>query len=136
VSLLDIYPTLVELCNLPKAPKLEGNSIVPLIKKPDIDWDKSVLSSWYYKNLSVRSNNWHYIKYRDGSEELYNHLNDPGEHVNLANDPAYSQKITELQKSLPKTDALPAGITEWEGDKLDKRIESWAKNDSIPVWLR
>jgi iduronate 2-sulfatase len=136
VSLLDIYPTLVELCNLPQAPKLDGNSIVPLIEKPDTDWDKPVLSSWYYKNHSVRSNDWHYIKYRDGSEELYNHKNDSGEHTNLAADPQYSNVITELKKSLPETDALPAGTSDWEGDKLDRRIETWTKNDSIPVWLR
>lgn len=136
VSLLDIYPTLVELCNLPQAPKLEGNSIVPLIEKPDASWDKPVLSSWYYKNHSVRSNDWHYIKYRDGGEELYNHKTDPGEHVNLAKDPAYADIITEHQKWLPKTDALPAGTSEWKGDKLDRRIESWVKNDSIPEWLQ
>ena len=136
VSLLDIYPTLVELCSLPDASKLDGNSIVPLIKKPDTEWDNPVLSSWYYKNLSVRSNNWRYIKYRDGGEELYNHQNDPGEHKNLAGDPAYAEVITELKKSLPEREALPAGKTEWTGDNLDKRIESWIKNDSIPVWLR
>lgn len=136
VSLLDIYPTLVELCNLPQAPKLEGNSIVPLIEKPDASWDKPVLSSWYYKNHSVRSNDWHYIKYRDGGEELYNHKTDPGEHVNLAKDPAYADIITEHQKWLPKTDALPAGTSEWKGDKLDRRIEFWVKNDSIPEWLQ
>ncbi|TNF41315.1 MAG: DUF4976 domain-containing protein [Bacteroidetes bacterium] len=136
VSLLDIYPTLVELCTLPDAPKLDGNSIVPLIKNPDTEWDKPVLSSWYYKNLSVRSNNWRYIKYRDGGEELYNHQNDPGEHKNLAGDPAYAEVIAELKKSLPEREALPAGKTEWTGDNLDKKIESWIKNDSIPVWLR
>jgi iduronate 2-sulfatase len=136
VSLLDIYPTLVELCNLPKAPKLDGNSIAPLLEKPNADWDKPVLSSWYYKNHSVRSNNWHYIKYRDGGEELYNHQTDPGEHKNLATDIQYADVIAELQKSLPETDALPAGTSEWEADKLDKRIEKWIENDSIPVWLR
>ncbi len=123
VSLLDIYPTLLELCELPEATKLDGNSIVPLIEKPDTEWDKPVLSSWYYKNHSVRSNDWHYIKYRDGGQELYNHLNDPGEHKNLAGNTKYADVIAELQKSLPETDALPAGKSEWEPDKLDKRIE-------------
>jgi iduronate 2-sulfatase len=136
VSLLDIYPTLVDLCHLPEAPKLDGNSIVPLIQKPNINWDIPVLSSWYYKNHSVRSNNWHYIKYRDGSEELYNHKTDPGEHINLACEAKYANIIAKLQQSLPECDALPAGTSEWKADKLDKRIESWVKNDSIPVWLR
>ncbi|MCF8380410.1 MAG: sulfatase [Bacteroidales bacterium] len=136
VSLLDIYPTLVELCNLPEDTKLEGNSIVPLIKKPQSSWDKPVLSSWYYKNHSVRSNDFRYILYRDGSEELYDHQNDPGEHINLAGDPNYADVIEDLKKSLPATDALPAGSDEWKGDNLDRRIEGWRANDSIPVWLR
>ncbi len=136
VSLLDIYPTLSELCNLPNAPKLDGNSILPLIKDPYIKWNKPVLSTWYYKNHSIRSKNWRYIRYRDGSEELYDHQTDPGEHINLAGNQRYAVVIDEHKMWLPKTDALPAGKTKWEPDNLDKRIESWGKRDSIPVWLR
>ncbi len=136
VSLLDIYPTLVELCGLPPAEKLEGNSLVPLIENPEKEWDKPVLSTWYYGNHSVRTENWRYIHYRDGGEELYDHTEDPGEHKNLAGDPEYSDVIAELQKSLPTENVLPAGTDEWKGDKLDRRAESWLKNDSIPVWLR
>jgi iduronate 2-sulfatase len=136
VSLLDIYPTLVDLCNLPDAPKLEGNSLAPLIQNPEMEWNKPVLNSWYYGNYAIRSNDWRYIQYRDGSEELYNHQNDPGEHINLASDPQYAEIIAEHKKWLPETNALPAGITEWTGDRLDNRIKEWAANDSIPVWLR
>lgn len=136
VSLLDIYPTLVDLCNLPETDALDGNSLVPLIHKPDLEWEKPVLSSWYYKNLSVRSENWRYIQYRDGSEELYDHIEDPGEHRNLAADPEYAEIIIEHKKWLPESDALPAGSSEWKGDKLDRRIEGWAVADSIPDWLR
>lgn len=136
VSLLDIYPTLVDLCNLPEDSKLEGNSLVPLIKKPQSSWDKPVLSTWYYKNHSVRSNDWRYIHYRDGEEELYDHQNDPGEHINLAGDPKYTDVIENLKKYLPEKDAIPAGSDEWKGDNLDRRIKEWIANDSIPVWLR
>lgn len=136
VSLLDIYPTLSELCNLPKAPKLEGNSIARLIQKPDTNWDKPVLSTWYYGNHSVRSNDWRYIRYRDGGEELYNHRTDPGEHLNLAGNPEFAHVIAEHRKSLPQVDALPAGTSEWVPDRLDRRVESWTENDSIPEWLR
>ena len=136
VSLLDIYPTLVDLCNLPDAPKLQGESLVSLIKNPDLEQERYVLNTWYYKNHAVRSNNWRYIHYRDGSEELYNHQNDPGEHINLAGDPQYAEVVVEHKKWLPETDALPAGTTEWTGDKLDNRVKEWAENDSIPVWLR
>jgi arylsulfatase A-like enzyme len=136
VSLLDLYPTLVDLCNLPKDKKLEGNSLVPLIDNPNESWDKPVLSTWYYKNHAIRSNNWRYILYRDGGEELYDEINDPGEHVNLAKDPKYADIIMMHKKYLPKTDALPVGKTKWEGDNLDRQIERWIKNDSIPMWLR
>ncbi|MGQ1945749.1 sulfatase [Geofilum sp. OHC36d9] len=135
VSLLDIYPTLVDLCSLPDDSVLEGNSIIPLIKNPQSSWDKPVLSTWYYKNHSVRSNKWRYIHYRDGGEELYNHQNDPGEHVNLAGDPEFEDVIKELRKYLPQHDALPAGSDKWAGDVLDRRIKHWMDNDSIPYWL-
>lgn len=136
VSLLDIYPTLLELCDLPPAEKLEGNSIVPVIEDPGMEWDKPVLSTWYYKNHSVRSNRWHYIRYRDGGEELYDHKSDSGEHMNLAGKPEFAEVILELRKHLPARDALPATTKQWTGDRLDERIANWITNDSIPLWLR
>ena len=136
VSLLDIYPTLVDLCGLPELEKLGGNSLSPLIQNPEMEWEKPVLNTWYYKNHAVRSENWRYIHYRDGGEELYNHLDDPGEHINLASDPKFAEIIAEHKKWLPGTDALPAGTDEWNGDKLDRIIQEWTANDSIPLWLR
>ena len=126
----------MDLCGLPPDEKLDGQSLVPLLRDPDREWDKPVLNSWYYKNLAVRSENFRYIHYRDGGEELYDHRNDPGEHLNLAGDPRYAEIIAELSKWLPETDVLPAGTTEWTGDKLDRRTEDWTTNDSIPNWLR
>jgi iduronate 2-sulfatase len=136
VSLLDIYPTLIDLCGLPRIEKLDGQSLVPLLHDPDRKWDKPVLNSWYYKNLAVRSENFRYIHYRDGGEELYDHRNDPGEHFNLAGEPGYAEIIEEHKNWLPETDVLPAGTAEWKGDKLDMRIKDWSANDSIPSWLR
>ncbi len=136
VSLLDIYPTLTELCNLPQVSQLEGKSLAPLIDTPDKKNDRSILTSWYYKNHAVRSNDWRYIHYRDGGEELYNHKTDPGEHINLAGNLEYASVIEAHKKWLPKHDALPAGSTEWKGDKLNERIQGWVTNDSIPLWLR
>jgi iduronate 2-sulfatase len=135
VSLLDIYPTLVDLCGLPELEKLEGSILTPLLENPEMIWEKPVLNTWYYKNHAVRSNDWRYIRYRDGSEELYNHKNDPGEHINLAGDPKYAEVIAKHKKWLPAQDALPAGMTEWDGDKYERMLETWHKNDSIPFWL-
>jgi len=136
VSLLDIYPTLVELCDLPAAPKLEGESLVPLLKNPTATREKPVLTTWYYGNHAIRSNHWRYIRYRDGSEELYDHRKDPEEHNNLAENPEYAAIIAEHKKPLPLTSALPAGKKEWQPDKLDRRIKDWNKNNSIPKWLK
>jgi len=136
VSLLDVYPTLTELCNLPKLSKLEGESMVPLIKAPKTKIKRSILTTWYYKNHAVRSNNWRYIRYRNGGEELYNHKTDPGEHINLAGNPEYHEVIEAHKKWLPKHDAIPAGSTEWKGDKLDGIVKEWEANKSIPNWLQ
>ena len=136
VSLLDVYPTLVELCGLPPASRLEGESLVPLLVDPTVKREKPVLSSWYYGNHAVRSNHWRYIRYRDGTEELYDHRSDPGEHQNLANVPDYAEIVNQHKQWLPKNSALPAGTTEWEGDKLDKRIQQWKTGNSTPDWLK
>lgn len=135
VSLLDLYPTLLELCGFPDLDKLEGESLVSLIEDTEVSRERPVLTTWRYKNHAIRSDNWRYIHYRDGSEELYNHLNDPGEHTNLSSDPQYADIISEHKKWLPKNDALPAGTTEWKGDKLDQRINEWIANESVPEWL-
>ncbi|UXP33881.1 sulfatase [Reichenbachiella agarivorans] len=136
VSLLDIYPTLAELCGLPVPKKLEGESLVSLLDNPKLNKDKPVLTTWLYKNHAVRSNDWRYILYRDGGEELYHHGTDPGEHTNLAFDPQYAQVIAEHKKWLPAHDALPAGETEWKGDNLDRLVEEWTVNDTMPDWLK
>ena len=101
-----------------------------------MDWQNPVLSTWYYKNHAVRSQHWMYILYRDGSEELYDHRQDPGEHTNQAGNPEFAGVIEEHRQWLPANDALPPGSDRWEGDRLDRRIEEWTASDSIPVWLR
>ncbi len=136
VSLLDVYPTLVELCDLPAAPKLEGSSLVPMMKEPSRKSDHPVLTSWYYGNYAVRSHDWRYIHYRDGTEELYDHRTDPNEHKNVAGNAAHSAVIAEHKRWLPKTNALPAGSDTWNGDSLDRRIEQWEADESLPDWLR
>lgn len=135
VSLLDIYPTLVEICDLPPAPKAQGESLAPTIADASVRHKKPVLSSWYYGNYAVRSDRWRYIRYRDGSEELYDHNNDPGEHTNLASKPDFASVIADHKQWLPKHDVLPAGKDTWAPDKLDRRIEGW-KKDGVPDWLK
>ena len=77
VSLLDLYPTLLELAGLPAKPDNEGVSLVPLLKDPAAAWDHAALTTKGFKNHAVRTERWRYIRYADGAEELYDHDRDP-----------------------------------------------------------
>ena len=78
---------------------------------------------------------WRYIQYRDGSEELYDHKNDPNEHTNLAGFSEYREVLEDHKKHIPVYSALPAETAVWEGDKYDKLIKQWEK-EGIPEWLQ
>ena len=101
VSLIDLYPTLVELCGLPGRDGLDGQSIVPLLKDPQMKWDRPVLMTFGYNNHAIQTELWRYIHYHDGGQELYDHHNDPNEWTNPASFSWYETVIKELQKSLP-----------------------------------
>ena len=136
VSLLDIYPTLLKACQLPANEKNQGTDLSPIIRDVSIRREKPVLISWYYKNFAVRSEHWRYIRYRDGSEELYDHRNDPGEHINLASDARYDDIREWHRNYIPTEVALPSGSTVWEGDKMEQLYKLWSETDSVPTWLR
>ncbi len=102
VSLLDIYPTLIELAGLPEKPELDGQSLVPLLENPDREWERPAIQTNYRGNHAVRTDRWRYIRYEDGTEELYDHRNDPWEWNNLAVNPEYAGVIAEHRKWLPK----------------------------------
>jgi len=106
VSLLDLYPTLVEMCGLPPVKTLEGASLVPLLKNPNATWDHAALTTMGYKNHTVRTERWRYIRYADGSEELYDHATDPQEWKNLAGDTEHETVKATLRRHLPVNDAL------------------------------
>ncbi len=101
VSLIDLYPTLVELCGLPTRDDLDGQSIVPLLKNPKMKWDRPALTTYGPGNHAVRTERWRYIRYHDGGEELYDHNADPYEWQNLATSSEHADIIRELRKSLP-----------------------------------
>ncbi len=103
VTLLDIYPTLIDLCDLKARPELEGRSLLPLLKDPDADWDRPALTTHGRNNHSLRTERWRYIRYSDGSEELYDHDNDALEWTNLASDPKYTDTKRDLARWLPRT---------------------------------
>jgi arylsulfatase A-like enzyme len=105
VSLLDLYPTLTELCGLAPKKELEGRSLVPLLKDPAASWDRPVVTTHGRLNHAVRNERWRYIRYHDGSEELYDHQSDPQEWTNLAAKPELSSVKAELAQWLPKVNA-------------------------------
>lgn len=104
VDFVDIYPTLCELCQLPLPKQLEGESLIPLLKDPAAAREKPALTTHGRKNHAVRSDRYRYIRYADGSEELYDHEVDPQEWKNLAGDEAQQGIKQELARWLPKVD--------------------------------
>jgi arylsulfatase A-like enzyme len=124
VSLLDVYPTLVELLGLPKPPHTcDGNSLVPLLKNPDADWDSPVLMTSqmdgiYYE--SVLSNHYRMTRLITGETELYRLIDDPHEFKNLATDPKYAKTINRLENHLSfRYPKIPA--------------DGWIEAESIPA---
>lgn len=103
VSLIDMYPTFIELCNLPKVKNIEGVSLASALKNPGKAADRNVfLPSNEKGSYAVINTNWRYIYYFDGGEELYNVKEDRNEWNNLANNEKYRPIMKEMQKSAPK----------------------------------
>jgi arylsulfatase A-like enzyme len=107
-ELLDLYPTLTELCGLPARADLEGHSLVPQLRDAMAPRPWPAITSHNQGNHSVRSEKWRYIRYADGSEELYDHSADPHEWQNLASKSEYAAVINEHRQWLPKVDVPPA----------------------------
>lgn len=108
VELLDIYPTLIDLCNLQPRADLEGISLMPQLKNPAAKRGRPAITSHNQGNHSVRSERWRYIRYADGSEELYDLEKDPNEWNNVAGNSKNAAVIAEHRRWLPKIDVPPA----------------------------
>ena len=118
VSLVDVYPTIKDLCHLQgstmineKGAELDGYSLKPFLQNPKTtNWEGpemalSVISSWKSKkieeqHLSVRSKDFRYIRYQNGAEEFYDHRNDRYEWKNLADSEAYMDLKLAHKKAL------------------------------------
>jgi arylsulfatase A-like enzyme len=105
VDLSVIYPTLLELCGLAADEKCDGASIVPLLKDAQAAWVRPALMTYGRGNHAVRSERWRYIRYADGSEEFYDHQNDPREWTNLARRDDLAELMAEHRRWLPKEEA-------------------------------
>ncbi len=128
-ELLDIYPTLAELCGLPVASELEGHSLVPQLLDASAIREWPAITTHNHDNHGVRSRDWRYIRYADGSEELYDMLEDPNEWRNLAAHPEHAVVLSAHRKWLPEINKKPVpgsrdrilkydaatGVVNWEG---------------------
>lgn len=107
-ELLDIYPTLIELAGLTPRSDLEGISLAPQLRDAATQRERPAITSHNQGNHGIRSEKWRYIRYADGSEELYDMVNDPNEWHNVAAKPENAAIIAEHARWLPKIDLPPA----------------------------
>ena len=104
VGMIDIYPTLCDLAGLAKPEHLEGLTLTGLMEGGKASKQrKPVLTSHGPGNFALRDARWRFIRYADGSEELYDHNVDPDEHTNLAKNPEYAPVIATFSPLIPKT---------------------------------
>ena len=119
VSLIDIYPTLIELCGLPDVEDLDGLSLVPWMRDPNKKRARPAVIVEETGHLAIRTGRYRYIRYRNGEEELYDHDTDPNEWNNLValegrEDGAvlgkhgYAHLVRQLAKWIPAAPAKPA----------------------------
>lgn len=107
VELLDLYPTLADLCGLAAPANLEGQSLRPLLEKPSTaKWTKPAVTQVWHNpkawGYSIRTERWRYTEWLEGKagRELYDHANDSEEITNLAKSPEHSATIAKLSAQL------------------------------------
>jgi len=100
VSLIDLYPTLAEACAIDTPPELDGQSLLPLLQDPNLETDRAVITTFGEGNSTLRTDRWRYIRYEDGSEELYDHSEDPNEWHNLAGLPKHATRVVDFRRMI------------------------------------
>lgn len=132
VDTLDLFPTLLELCGLPApaSQKLDGTSLVPLLKNPGLKWERPALTTFGQGNHAARDQRWRYVRWSDGSEELYDHQSDSHEWHNLASQPEHTAVKQRLAAHMPAAkDELPGAKTDHASPvRLTKKGE--------PLWFK
>lgn len=132
VSLINIYKTLGELCEIDTPKYVNGRSLAGLVKDPTSKFELPAITTWGRGNYTIRDDKWRYTRYFDGSEELYNHSKDPQEWNNLAESDSYLDQKNTLAKFLPKNEApqVTEGRALWnviDADKPSNTLEKFKK---------
>lgn len=105
VGLIDLYPTMAEIGQVSGRSSSTGQSLVPFLRGVDFEPDRFTITTYGRGNHAIRTKRYRYIRYADGSEELYDHLQDPNEWNNLVAEPTYAETIHGLRAKLPSTNA-------------------------------
>ncbi len=111
---IDVYPTLCDLAGLPKPDHLQGTSLIPILKDPSVSVKEEAISR-FGAGDTIRTAQYRYSVYRDNQDKqtghmLYDHAKDPGENVNVADDPAYAEVVADLAKRLEIGMGKPGGF--------------------------
>tara|TARA_Y100001933_G_scaffold239279_1_gene263697 strand:- start:1007 stop:1366 length:360 start_codon:yes stop_codon:yes gene_type:complete len=106
---------------------LDGIDVTPLLKNPDMPWDRPAIIDFLSGNTAIRTEQWRYIRYDEGraGEELYNLREDPEEWRNLIG--KFPAKVNQLKDWLPRryADAAPTK----KAYRFDKETYSWTQRD-------
>ncbi|MBL9117546.1 MAG: sulfatase [Verrucomicrobiaceae bacterium] len=127
VDYMNLYPTVCELAGLPVPEHVKGASLVPLLRDPDTKWDGVAICTHGKGNHGVRDAQWRYIRYADGSEELYDHSKDPYEWTNLAGEVGMSEIKSRLAAVLPKEEVKPTSGGKGGDGKPEKKGKNQGK---------
>ena len=121
VSLMDIYPTLAELCGLTPPAYLDGRSLVPLLKDPKAPWESTAMTGLCHKTktdlayVSIRHELGRYTSYGSEEEEFYDTTKDPREWTNQIANPDYATTVEKLRALVPgfedAAQPLPSALT-------------------------
>ena len=101
VELVDLFPTACDLVGLNKPQTIQGMSLIPILQNPKFTVKESAIS-FVKKGTSMRSSNWAYMKYNDGTEELYDMKKDPKQFKNLVSIPTYKNELLRHRKLFQK----------------------------------
>jgi arylsulfatase A-like enzyme len=107
VDFMMIYPTLCDIAGIEIPDHVEGRSAIDLLRDPEASWPYPAITTYGFQNHAVRTETHRYIRYADGSEELYDHRQDPYEWDNLALLPESSPVLRKLRRYLPGRNAPP-----------------------------
>ena len=108
VELLDIYPTLADLCSLTPPDELQGTSLRPLLDDSKAPWDKPAFTQVWrgtFGGYSVRTERWRYTRWGDDGgkgEELYDYDNDPAQLHNQIANPEHVSVLADLKAMVKK----------------------------------